>query len=68
MMSTEQIIKMCTDPLDCQRVARANLALHTIQESEDKKQTCERIIDFFNGFARGYDEAVKAVKRGDIKI
>ena len=68
MMSTEMILSICTEPLDCQRLARADQAILTLEESKDGKITAQRIMDFFTGYARGYNEAIKAVKRGDIKI
>lgn len=67
MITPEIILNVTKDPLDCLRIARADKALLTL-ELEGKFSDTDRVIDFFTGFARGYQEALECVRKGEVKV
>jgi len=65
MMTPEFILSVTKDPVECRQLARADKALLTL---EGDGVNVDRILDFFIGYARGYEEALAAVKKGDVKV
>ncbi|MBQ8979632.1 MAG: hypothetical protein IJ080_07755 [Oscillospiraceae bacterium] len=65
MMTPEFILSVTKDPVECSQLARADKALLTL---EGDNVAIDRILDFFTGYARGYEEALAAVRKGEVKI
>lgn len=62
MLTTDTILGITKNSTDCLNIARADKAILTLQ-AQGRDNDIDRILDFFMGYARGYEEAMNEMKK-----